>query len=493
MQISSVASLNARKSAELLVLPFWKEKNKAVVATSISGLSVDTDTPISLGDFSGNESEISFQYMKGEPEKRLLLLGLGTEKGITVEKLRRAFAAVTRFCQKYKIKTVNLLIPTSTNLSHDDLIHGVIEGMLLPNYGFHSLKKHKKEDEKSSCIQNITLIGADKTSLAIAKKLEVIFESVYMARDLVNGNADDITPQYLEAVARGLQKSHKKVKTTLLNKSKIINEGMGLLLAVNRGSTRDPAFIIVEYKGNPKSKEKTVLVGKGVTFDTGGLNLKSTGNMETMREDMAGAAAVLATIDAVASLDLKMNVTAVVPSTENGIDASSYKPGDVYVSYGGKSVEIGNTDAEGRLILADALAYAAEKLKPTQMISIATLTGAIEVTLGNEASGLMTPHDSLADLLAISGSETGERVWRLPMYEEYKDNLKSDVADIKSTGGRAASSINAATFLQYFVGDTSWAHLDIAGTAFLKENKRYLPKLATGVGVRLLLSFLEKI
>jgi leucyl aminopeptidase len=215
--------------------------------------------------------------------------------------------------------------------------------------------------------------------------------------------------------------------------------------------------------------------------------------METMKEDMAGAAAALGIIHAVAALGLKLNVTAVVPTTENSIGSKSYKPGDVYKSFAGKSIEISDTDAEGRLVLADALAYAVKHLKPTRMIDMATLTGAIMVALGDEASGLMSNNDVLADLLARAGSTTGDRVWRMPLYEEYKEQLKSDVADMKNTGGRLGGAITAAMFLQEFVGKTPWAHLDIAGTAFHAASKRYNPKHASGVGVRLLLSFLESI
>lgn len=314
-----------------------------------------------------------------------------------------------------------------------------------------------------------------------------------MVRDLVNGNADDITPQYLGAVARGLEKTCKHVKTTVLNKKQIEKEKMGLLLAVNRGSFREPAFIIVVYKGNPKSKEKTVLVGKGITFDTGGLDLKPPAGMFTMKSDMAGAAVVLGSIQAASSLGLKVNITGVIASTENSIGSHSYKPGDVYSGFAGKTVEIMDTDAEGRLILADALAYAVDRLKPSRIIDLATLTGAVEVALGDEVSGLMCNNDALADLLVHAGSITGEKVWRLPLYEDYREALKSDIADIKSTGGRGGGCIKAALFLQEFVNKTPWAHLDIAGTAFVNDARRYHPKYATGIGVRLLISFLENL
>jgi leucyl aminopeptidase len=283
------------------------------------------------------------------------------------------------------------------------------------------------------------------------------------------------------------------VKATVFDKKRIQKEKMGLLLAVNQGSSIDPAFIILEYKGNPKSKDHTVVVGKGVTYDTGGLNLKPTGSMETMKCDMSGAACALGTIHAAASLGLKVNLTAVIPSTDNSIDSKSYKPGDVYSSYLGKTVEIGNTDAEGRLILADALAYASKNLKPTRMINFATLTGACVIALGEETSGLMSNNDPLAESISRAGNETFERAWRLPLFEEYKSQLDSDIADISNTGGREAGTITAALFLQEFVGNTPWAHLDIAGTAYLKKSRRYHPKNGTGVGVRLMIQLLENL
>lgn len=352
-------------------------------------------------------------------------------------------------------------------------------------------KAHALKKGGAQLLEEVTFAEATKDAEKIIKESLTLSEAVYFARDLVNGNADMVTPQHLAAVAHGIAKGSKKVKTTVLTKKEIEKEKMGLLLAVNQGSHRDPAFIIVSYKGNPSSKDHTVLIGKGITYDTGGLNLKPTGSMETMRCDMGGAAAVLGTLKAIADLELKVNVTAVVPSTENSISATSYKPGDVYTSHSGKTVEIGNTDAEGRLVLADALSYTTKKLKPTRIIDFATLTGAMVITLGEVATGMMSNDDKLAESIACAGNATYERAWRLPLFEEYKKQLKSDVADIKNIGGKEAGSITAALFLQEFVGETPWAHLDIAGTAFLSQERFYNPKLATGVGVRLAVELLR--
>jgi leucyl aminopeptidase len=493
MEITAPAHLKTRKRADLLLIPFWKGKQHAECAVAVKELVFEVDAPIVAKDFRGEEGELAVIYPAGQPEKRAVLLGLGTLESITLEKLRRAYAHATKLCHKKKWTEANVLLPDCLSLSKEDRIRGVVEGLLLPNYIFSALKMEAVKKEKPLLLEKLALIAAGKEELQLAKKFALVSDAVNMTRDLVNGNADDVTPQYLAAAAKKLAKSGSRLKTVVFDKKWIEKQGMGLLLAVNRGSASEPVFITVEYKGEPKSDDCTVLVGKGITFDTGGLNLKPTGSMETMRCDMAGAAAVLGIMQAASALGLTKNLIGVIAATENSIGSKSYKPGDVYAGYAHKSVEIGNTDAEGRLVLADALAYAVKTYKPARIIDLATLTGAVEVALGNEATGLLSNHDVLADLLISAGSATGERVWRLPLYEEYKEQLKSDVADIKSTGGKMAGCITAAMFLQEFVGKTPWAHLDIAGTAFLGEAKRYTPKHATGVGVRLILALLENL
>lgn len=493
MEFLTSPSLQSRKPADLLVIPFWKSQKKIQPACDTEIFHKILTGPLATEDFHGKEGETIMLYVSGNPEKRIVLLGLGLETAITIEKLRRSYASITRICQKFKLKSVNICTPKCPSMAQEDMIKGVAEGLLLPNYVFTALKHDSIKEEHPALLEKAAFINASKSDLAIAQKCAVVMDSVNFARDLVNGNADDVTPQYLAAVAKGLEKTCSHVKTTVFDKKRIEKEKMGLLLAVNRASNLEPAFIIVAYKGNPKSSDHTVIVGKGITFDTGGLLIKSRGNMETMKDDMAGSAAALGVIHAIANLGLKINVTAVIPTTENSIGSKSYKPGDVYQSYSGKTVEIVDTDAEGRLVLADAMAYAVKNLKPSRMIDLATLTGSIMIALGEEASGLMSNNDVLADLLARAGSETGERVWRMPLYDDYKDQLKSDIADIKNTGGRYGGAITAAMFLQEFIGKTPWAHLDIAGTAFHTDNKRYLPKYGTGVGVRLLVSLLESL
>lgn len=491
MIFAALADLEKRKHSDLVVLPLWKGKKHAIAAADYGKLKALISAPIEAEDFLGKEGEVLFLYTNGGPEKRVALLGLGDEESITTEKLRRVYSCLTKACRAKKIKNIHILLPEIKSVTVDDLIRGIAEGLLLTNYAFDKLKAHALKDNLTVLLQNVTFIGAGPREIEIADECSSICRGVYLARDLVNGNADDITPQYLASVAQSFEKKLRHVKTTVFDKKRIQKEKMGLLLAVNRGSNLDPAFIIMEYKGNPKSKDVTVVVGKGVTYDTGGLNLKPTGGMETMKCDMGGAATAIGTVVAASTIGLKVNVTAVIPSTENCIGSKSYKPGDVYTSYSGKTVEIGNTDAEGRLILADALAYVSTKLKPTRIIDFATLTGAIDIALGAETTGLMSNNDALADSLIRAGSDTYERVWRLPLYEEYREQLKSDVADIRNIGGRSGGAIIAAMFLKEFVGKVDWAHCDIASTAYLSEARRYHPKHATGVGVRLMIDFLK--
>lgn len=492
MKISSSNQFNKRDHSDLLVIPFWKTKQGINLAASLKVDTLSIQSVIESGDFKAKEGDLVFVYPEKGKEKRIALLGLGEEEKITVEKLRRSYAFLIKACRQRKLKKIALIVPKNKALGEEEIARGISEGLFLINYHYLLLKNDSIKEDPPLLVETVTFIGLGKKGLAVVDKVATICDSVYFARDLVNGNADEITPQYLAEIAKELTKQFKTIKTTVFDKKRIEKEKMGLLLAVNRGSSHDPVFIIMEYKGNPRSKDHTILVGKGITYDTGGLNLKAS-SMEYMKGDMAGAATVFGIIRAAATLKLKVNVTVVVASTDNSICSVSYKPGDVYRSFLGKTVEIGNTDAEGRLILADALAYAVKNLHPTRLIDFATLTGAMEIALGPEASGLMSNDDTLANALLESSQTTFERAWRLPLIEEYRDLLKSDIADIRNIGGRSAGSITAGIFLQEFIGKTPWAHFDIASTAFSSEIKRYLPKYGTGVGIRLMIDYLEKL
>lgn len=495
MDFTHITQSEKRKSADGLVLPYWKDKQKAQPAFHLNEKWPSILNEVLLmEDFKGREGEVLFLYVEGQPEKRFCLLGLGSKDKATVETLRRSYGGLTRACLSKRMKSLNLVIPTLENLQEEECIRGIAEGLFLPNYNFNRHKHREPDEPEEILLQSINWIGSNPDILKIVKNIYTICEAVYFTRDLVNECADIVTPQYLAECAQNMSNQHQLIKATIFDKKRIEKEKMELLLSVNRGSALDPAFIILEYQGNPQTSDKTVLVGKGVTYDTGGLNLKPTGGMESMKCDMAGAAVCLGTILAACQLKLKVNLTVVIPTTENGIDAKSFKPGDVYNSYLGKTVEMTNSDAEGRLILADALAYCCKNLQPTRLIDLATLTGAIEIALGSEASGIMSTQDELAQALLRAGEASFERLWRMPLFDEYKEKLKSEIADLKSWNGRSASSNVAATFLSQFVTDNiPWAHIDIASTAYVTEAKKYTPKFATGYGVRLIIEFLQNL
>ena len=469
MKFAFLPSLEKRDVANLLVVPFWEGPKEA------APFPLET-----LSGFSGKNGETLYCHCDGQ---WLLLLGLGKQERATVEALRRAYSSVVKETQARKIKQIDLLFPKCKQ--RDAFLTGIAEGLILANYSF-TYKSDPLKEGPVALLEKATLIGVEKSDAV--EKMLLIGSGVNFIRDLVNTNADDKTPKKLVEMAKKL---HPKVKTAIFDKKKLESEKMGLILAVNRSSSHDPYLIEAAYKGDPKSSEHIVLVGKGITYDTGGLSLKPTDNMLSMKCDMAGAATVLSAVRMAALLGLKINVTALAPVTENCIGSKSYKLGDVYSSYSGKTVEITNTDAEGRLVLADALAYAVKNLRPTCIIDLATLTGACVVALGEEISGLFSNDDSLAEELMEASEETDELLWRLPVHPDYKELLKSDIADTVNSAGRYAGAITAALFLQEFVGEVPWAHIDLAGPAYLSKPKYYNPIKGTGYGLRLLINFLE--
>lgn len=495
MKIKTVDHFSSRKPADALVLPFWiASKELSPAYKKYAGISKKAFSPIELGDFKAHLGESCVVYPNlSKGEARYILLGLGAQEDLTVENLRKAFASLVHFCQKQKISKLSVLIPEIKAFSKEELCQGVSEGLHLSNYVFDRLKQ---TSSKSKIITQCQLIGLGSKEQTILDKSHKLCSGVNLARDLVNENADTMNADKLAGIARGLSSSYPKIKTEIFDKKRLEKEKLKLILAVNRGSNVQPCLIMVKYMGKPSDKEATVLVGKGITYDTGGIQLKpSQGSIVHMKADMGGAAAVLGILQTAAELDLPLNVVGVIPACENAISNTAYKPGDVYDSYFGKSVEIANTDAEGRLVLADALAYAEKNLKPKHMIDLATLTGGAKAALGDQISALMSNNPKLAKRLLYSGKKSGDNLWELPLYEQYKQGLKSKIADLKNSAqpGTYPTAVIAGLFLQEFVKSTPWAHLDIAGTAYLSESKDYHPTKATGVGVRLILAFLEEL
>ncbi len=349
-----------------------------------------------------------------------------------------------------------------------------------------------EKENRGVKLQELILLAPDRTSLDPVKdgirEARILCEAVTFARDLENAPANEIYPETLAEAVRRSARRHG-YRAEIWDKKKIERAGLGGLLAVNSGSDKPPRFVILDY--NPgRNTDTVVLVGKGITFDSGGISIKPANGMSEMKMDMSGAAAVIGTIEAAARLGLPVHVVGLISSTENLLGGSAMKPGDIVTHYGGKTSEVDNTDAEGRLILADALAYAS-RYKPKAVIDLATLTGACVVALGHVVTGMMGNDEKLMGDLTTAGEKTYERVWPLPMFEEYAKQIKSDVADVKNVGGHGGGAITAAFFLKKFIGDYKWAHLDIAGTAILDEALPYAPKGGSGVGVRLLVEFLK--
>lgn len=435
-------------------------------------------------DFLGKEGEIFSCRVEGA---HYILVGLGKEDP-SLESVRSLFGSLGAFLISKSTKEINI---DFTDFSSDkEIVYAALEALLHANYTFSYYYGEKKKETKKRPLENISFKGVSIPNKDLDRLVEEAC-AVDFARNLINGNACEVDADFFVEIAKKITASNKKVKAIFLRKKEIEKEGLALLGAVNAGSAKEPLLLALEYKGNPKSKENHLLVGKGVSFDTGGLNLKPTGSIETMRSDMGGAATVMAAFMAAVKEEIPLNVVAVIAVTDNAISATAFRPGDIYPSYKGITVEIGNTDAEGRLILADALAWAEKKFKPTSLLTMATLTGAISIALGSEAAGIFSADQKLSSRLETAALESGDRVWAFPFYKEYREQLKSDYADISNVGGRSAGSITAALFLKEFVDNISYIHVDIAGVCYVKEPKRFYTKHASGYGVKLLLRYLD--
>ncbi len=442
---------------------------------------------INSKEFTGRHGSNTLLHVSGIKADRILLAGLGKQTDLTSEKIRQSGGRAFSFLKSAGFERIAFSAKKLNSLLKDiPLIEKptsyFLEGGLLSLYVFKIYKKPENGKE----IYDITLLDDEKGNSL--RWVETLVSAANFARDLVNTPSNDMTPKVLADIAGSL--SGKKVKVTVIEKKEAQKEGMNSYLSVSKGSAEPPKFIIVSYKGGKGSPY--VLIGKSITFDSGGISLKPSEGMEKMKYDMAGGAATLAIIKAASQLELPVNITGILPATENMPGGSASKPGDIVSSITGKTIEIVNTDAEGRLAIADAIGYAIKYLKPKGIIDIATLTGACKVAFGNEAIAMMGNSSELMERLKKASNETYERVWEMPLYEEYKDYIKSDIAHIKNSGGKNAALLTAGYFLKEFAGDTPWVHLDIAGTAWNDKDKPYLSKGATGIGVRLILNFLKE-
>jgi leucyl aminopeptidase len=445
----------------------------------VVGLCEGEELPADLADApgaagaKGGFKKLMPIYPKGA--SHALVVGLGKRDDFDAEKARVAAAIAAKEAAKLDATSVAWVLPGSGDDSA--LAEGLVTGTILGAYRFDRFKSVDPDDPAPASLGSLTLLAPDSVA-ATVESARVCAEAQNRARDLQGLPSNVATPSYLAERAEEIAAAHGDVTVEVLGREEIAAKKMGGLVAVSQGSAEEPKLITLRYRGG--SGKTLGLVGKGVTFDTGGISLKSAGGMEEMKMDMSGAAAVLETVGAIAELGLEIDLVAVIPSTENMPSGTAIKPGDIITQYNGKTVEINNTDAEGRLILADALAYAIEQ-GADQVIDIATLTGAVMIALGSTHAAVISNDDDLA-------RETGELVWRLPLHPEYKALMKGTVADLTNAAAkRKAGTISAAGFLEEFVGETPWAHLDIAGTAW-DVGRPYTGSAASGFGVRLLTS-----
>ena len=442
--------------------------------------------------FSGSEGEVNIIPTLGKLDTdNVILVGLGKKKEFNHDTMRRAGAYSVQNVRKLKINKYAIFIPENIELIEEICARALVEGTIMGNYQFTEYKSEKKGEVE---VEEVTLVWEKNiNTTAVNRGIEIgktIANAVNYVRNLGNHPANVMTPTKLAEEAMKLGKQYG-LKVKVLDLDEALKMGMNTFYAVAKGSEEPAKFIIMEYNMDKNNLPLYAVVGKGITFDSGGLSLKPSNYMQGMKYDMCGGAATLGIMKAAAELKLPIRLVGVVPATENMPSGSATKVGDIVKSYSGVTVEILNTDAEGRLILADGLGYVSKNYKPKAIIDLATLTGACVVALGNVVSGLFTKDDTLAEKLTKAGYDSWDRVWRLPLWQEYYDLLKSDFADVKNIGGRYAGAITAAAFLSKFiVGDIPWAHLDIAGTAFVDNAKAYTPKGATGAGVRVVVQFL---
>jgi leucyl aminopeptidase len=440
----------------------------------------------------------------GMKADNVLLVGIGKAKEVTEETLRQASGTAAKTVESAKLKKVSFYLPVGElekvltkdrKKSSDDVARAVAEGGYLALYHF-DLYKSKDKDDAPSRIAEIILLTNSKPALAklrqVSEHASKVADGVCLTRDLILQPSNTLTPSFLANTAKKVAVRHK-FACKILHEKDMKKLGMGSLLGVAKGSHEPPAFIVLEYKGGKKNEAPVVIVGKAVTFDTGGISLKPPANMDEMKKDMSGGAVTLGALQVAASLKLPINVVGLIPAVENMPGGSAVKPGDILTSMSGKTIEVLNTDAEGRLILADALSYA-QRFKPRAVIDLATLTGAVIMALGHFAAGVLGTDDDLIGDLKAAGALTGEKLWELPLWDEHDKETKSDIADLKNiaSAGVGAGTTMGAAFLKPFAGDQPWAHIDIAGTSWTGRDKAYTPKGASGFGVRLLVNYLEQ-
>jgi leucyl aminopeptidase len=480
-----------RIRTDLLVIPVREQRLDAPEIRALNRmLNGNLRARMQKSKFTGAEGGTLLYNGADCPAAQLLLVGVGADSDIGADTWRKTGARARREAAGVGANHVAFFF--SPGKGEESAAAALVEGTQLAAYQFNKYRSNAKPPAEIETLV-FTRPGLKQTA-SLQKAVDTaqaVIPAVFLARDLVNEPPSVATARFLGEQAARVCRG-RGLNVDVWDKKKIAAMKLAGLLAVNRGSQEEPRFIRIHYKPAGQAKKKVALIGKGITFDSGGLSLKPSKSMETMKLDMAGGAAVIAAMSSLPKLGLPIEVTGYVPTTDNLPGHNAQKPGDVIHYLNGKTIEVLNTDAEGRLILADALALAAQQ-KPDYMINLATLTGACVVALGTQVAGLFSNNQPLADALLRSAEETGERLWQLPLVKEYKDSIKSAVADMKNIGGAHGGAIVAALILQEFVAGVPWAHLDIAGPAFAESDNFICPKGGTGFGVRTLINFLSSL
>ena len=492
MEIRAVAGDITKIKAGAIVVNLFEgmERLDGDIANIDKALDGAISQLISQGEIKGKLNEVTIVHSLGKlPATRVVVAGLGKQQELTQDRVRGVMAETCRLLQQKGVDSMATIAQGAeiADITVEGAAQAVTEGALL---GVYSFRRHITKEAEHGEIKQLLIVGSDETKLPILEqgcyKGRVLAEATNLARDMVNEPANYMTPNHMADMAAKLAETYG-LELSVLEREQMQELGMGALLGVAQGSRQPPKFIVLHYRGSDSTEIDVALVGKGVTFDSGGISIKPSEKMDEMKGDMAGGAAVMAAISAIAQLKPKINVMAVIPATENLPGDSALKPGDILTAMNGKTIEIISTDAEGRLILADALGYA-KKLGAKLVVDVATLTGACRVALGDVCSGAFGNNQELVDKVIAAGTEAGELIWQMPMYEEYKEQNKSEVADIKNIGGKYGGAITAAQFIAEFAGDTPWVHLDIAGTSLSEKERTYRVKGATGVPVRTLVN-----
>lgn len=450
---------------------------------------------IESGEIKGKPGELTLIHTLGKiPARRVLVAGLGKQEEFTLDKIRRIAGETCRYLRGKGVKKVATIIHGAGGggIEAEKAAQAITEGSIL---GLYTFRRHITKKPESGEIAELIIVERDESKLPGLKaglsRGKIMAASANFARDMVNEPANFMTPTDMAEIAKDVAREYG-LGCQVLDQEQMKELGMGALLGVAQGSNQEPRFIILQYRGDSSSQQTVGLVGKGLTFDSGGISIKPSEGMSEMKGDMSGGATIIAAMQGIAQLKPKINISGLIPATENLPGGRAVKPGDVLKAMNGKTIEVLNTDAEGRLILADALSYARKQgLAP--LVDVATLTGACHIALGDFATGAFTNNQELVDKVIEAGNGVGERLWQMPMYEEYKELNKSEIADIKNTGGRYGGAITAAQFLAEFVEDTPWVHLDIAGTFVTSKEKGYQVKGATGTVVRTLINLATKL